>query len=467
MKWLASVALAALVAGCSGGSAAGLAEKCLALADRDFGFKTVRASWHEASAIRNLPGFAQAGTPAYCSLGAEIRRVPGSRIGVVYRLPENWNGKVYGIGGGGWSGDITEYSARHALADGFATMQTDASKTSGIDSPYVYDNSWLALNAQAPIDYGHRAIHEMTVAGKEVAAAYYGRKPASAQFVGCSTGGRQALMEAQRYPEDYDVIVAGSPVQTLQTQTTALMAANLFAAPGAAMSLADLHLATRSALAACDADDGLRDGLINDPRACRWDPATIQCSGSWTASCLTAPQVAALNALYRGVRSPDGQWARWPISRGGETAWGPFVNTSGTPETGARGLAPLKPLLFPDREVDWARFSAATDAPQVRGSAFADIYEAKDPDLSRFFARGGKLLMWGGESDVGPAPAGAIEYAEAVIGGNPRAAQQFRFFLVPGVGHCGGPPGNDLLPLQEAAASWARSGTPPETLVAT
>jgi feruloyl esterase len=464
------LAIAALLAGCSSDSASRFAdpEACLALADKDFGFTKVRATWREGNATQNLPTFARLGLPAYCSVDAVIRPVPGSRIRVVYRLPERWNGKVYGIGGGGWAGDISLLSARDALGRGFATMQTDAGKSSGdVRSPDVYDNTWLAYNWQAVTDFSHRAIHEMTVAGKRVAAAYYGRQPDSARFVGCSAGGRMALMEAQRYPGDYDEIIAGSPVYTLQTQTTALMAGNLFAAPGAAMSRADLQLATRSAVAACDAADGLEDGLINDPRTCHWDPATIQCLGDKASNCLAKPQVTALQTLYRGLKSPDGQWALWPVSRGGETTWSVFVNTSGTPETDARGLGPLKPLMFPDREVDWAHFSEVTDAPQVRGSEFAGVYEAKDPDLSRFFARGGKLLMWGGESDVGPAPAGAIEYAEAVIAANARAAQQFRFFLVPGVGHCGGRFGADLLPLEKAADSWVQSGTPPGTLVAT
>lgn len=470
VRTLAAVVLAALATGCGSASSPDLfgAEGCFALAEKDFGFATMTASWQEGNVTQNLPTFARLGLPAYCSVDAVIGPVPGSRIRVVYRLPEKWNGKVYGIGGGGWAGDISLESARDALARGFATMQSDAGKTSGdVRSPDVYDNTWLAHNTQAVADFSHRAIHEMTVAGKKVAAAYYGRQPDGARFVGCSTGGRMALMEAQRYPEDYDEIVAGSPVHTLQAQISALMAGNLFAAPGAALSETDLRLATGSAVAACDANDGLEDGLINDPLACHWDPATIRCRGAKTASCLTAPQVAALTTLYHGIKSPDGQWALWPISRGSETAWGVFINTSGAPEAGARGLGPLKPLMFPEREVDWAHFSEVTDAPQVRSSEFATMYEAKDPDLSGFFARGGKLLMWGGESDVGPAPAGVIDYARAVMAGNPRATQQFRAFLIPGVGHCGGEFGEDLLPLEDTVDAWRESDKPPETMVAT
>jgi feruloyl esterase len=244
------------------------------------------------------------------------------------------------------------------------------------------------------------------------------------------------------------------------------MANNLFAAPGATFGRADLRLATAAAVDACDAHDGLKDGVIIDPRTCRWNPAALQCSGPKTATCLAAPQVAALQAAYRGIRSPDGQWAMWPISRGGESTWGAFVNTSGTPEPAARGLAPLKELLLPVREVDWSRFSAVTDAPQVRRSAFAHMYDAGDPDLSAFFVHGGKLLMWGGESDVGPTPTGLIDYALAVAGANPQAERQFRLFLVPGVGHCGGAFGNELLDLNEIADVWADSGQAPDIVIA-
>jgi feruloyl esterase len=464
---LSSAALAAGLAGCSDASGSGLRgkEACLALAKRDLGFAKVAASWQQGDRWADLLPFASI-TPAYCKIDATMKPVRGSTVRVVYRLPADWNGKVLGLGGGGWAGDVSLLSARDALARGFATMQTDAGKSSGgVHDPNVYDNTWLAYNSQAVRDFSYRAIHEMTVAGKQVAAAYYGRPPGGARFMGCSTGGRMALMEAQRYPEDYDEIVAGSPVYTLQTQTTALIASNLFAAPGAAMSAADLRLATRSAVAACDADDGAEDGVINDPRSCRWDPASIQCPGGKTSSCLTAPQVTALSTLYRGIRSPDGQWALWPISRGGEAAWGVFVNTGGEPSGLVGGsLGPIQRLIFPDREVDWDRFSAVTDAPQVRSSGFAEIYEAKDPDLVRFFARGGKLLMWSGESEVGPAPAGAIAYAEAVIAANPRAAGQFRFFLVPAMGHCGGRTSSEGLPFQDTLDAWTRSGEPPDTL---
>jgi feruloyl esterase len=403
------------------------------------------------------------GLPAFCEVKGTLHPVAGSNIGVVYRLPDNWNGKVYGIGGGGWAGNVTLQAATDGLSKGYATMQTDG----GHPGTGVWDNAW-AQNPQAAKDFSYRAIHEMTVAGKKLAAAYYGRPLANAYYIGCSTGGRMGLMEAQRFPDDYDAIVAGAPVYTLQTQTTGLMRTNAFTAPGAAFTADDLKLAQDSALAECDGNDGLKDGLINDPRSCHRNPATVECHGAKTASCLAPAQVAALQSLYAGIISPDGQWAMWPIGRGGETGWSFFIGTSGKPDgTGGGGLTGLKPVIFPNRDVDWAHFSAATDAPAVRKSAFAQMYEAKEPNLAKFFARGGKLLVWHGESDPGPAPTGTLDYAKAVMAKNRAAAQNFRVFLAPGVGHCGGGAGADVLPVTDVIDSWVHTNAAPETVVAT
>jgi feruloyl esterase len=429
------------------------AEGCAAFDVSALGLPDAAATWTAASED----------APAYCEVAGTLHPVEGSDIGVVYRLPEEWNGKVYGIGGGGWIGNVSLQAASDALGRGYATMQTDGGHPIGD----VWDNSWAADEEKAK-DFSYRAIHEMTAAGKEVAAAYYGRPHSHAYYVGCSTGGRMGLMEAQRYPADYDAIVAGAPVYTLQTQTSSVLRTNVFSRSGG-FGEGDLKLVESAALAACDADDGLEDGLIADPRQCAWDPATIQCSGAKTASCLSAPQVTALQTLYAGVRAPDGEWAMLPMSRGGESSWSFFVATDakGVDPTKGGGLIGLGPVIFPGREVDWANFSPAADVPHVRASAFAALYEADDPDLSDFFGRGGKLLMWHGESDPGPSPVGSNDYARAVIAQNPEAAGQFRHFLAPGVGHCGGGAGADVLPLLDTIEAWDASGEAPDRIVAT
>jgi feruloyl esterase len=460
-KHLFTAALAALLAGCSasqtadGPGAASFpalagADRCGAVTASMLGATSASGKWVEEA--NGLPGF--------CEVTARLSPVTGSSIGVVYRLPASWNGKVLGFGGGGWIGNVALQTAAEGLRKGYATLQTDGGHPIG----NVWDNSWAANPEQAK-DFSHRAIHEMTAAGKELVSAYYGQPHRRAYYQGCSTGGRMGLMEAQRYPGDYDLISAGAPVYTLQTQTSAVLRNQTFARNSGGFTAADLQLARDAALAACDADDGLKDGLINDPRQCRWDPAEIQCSGAKTERCLSAPQVTALRTAYEGVRAPDGEWAMLPMSRGGEAGWAAFVGTAGDGRdaTNGGGLGGLLPLIFGDRPVTLAGMTL-DDVMQVRRSAFARLYEAGDPDLQPFFSRGGKLLLWHGEDDPGPSPVGTNDYVEAVLAETPAARRHLRYFTLPGVQHCGGGPGASRVAWLDALESWDETGRAPEVL---
>ncbi|HWK40926.1 MAG TPA: tannase/feruloyl esterase family alpha/beta hydrolase [Croceibacterium sp.] len=461
MRLLATVALAALASGCASQEqdaaatvATGTADGCAAVDATAFGATEGSGKW--VAAADDLP--------AFCEVTATLSPVEGSKIGVVYRLPENWNGKVLGLGGGGWAGNVTIQAASEGLKKGYATFQTDGGNA-GTD---VWNNGWVAENPEAATDFSHRAIHEMTVAGKTLAASFYGTKHQRAYFQGCSTGGRMALMEAQRYPEDYDGIIAGAPVYTLQTQTSAVLRNMAFAQGGGGLSPDDLKLAQNAALKACDAADGLEDGLINDPAQCTWDPAELQCTGAKDATCLSAPQAAALKSVYEGSKTPDGQWAMLPMSRGGETGWSLFVGTDGkgNDPSGGGGLKNLSPLFFGNRTVDFGKFTMA-NVQQVRSSAFANMYEAKNPDLSAFFGRGGKLLLWHGENDPGPSPIATTDYAKAVLGSAAGAADSLRYFLAPGVEHCRGGPGADQVEWLDALDGWISSGNAPAQLTGT
>ncbi len=458
---LTAVSLAALVAGCSSADeptvasvATGTAEGCAALTAASLGAKEASGKWIAAAGE----------LPAYCEVTAVLSPAEGSSIGAVYRLPEAWNGKVLGLGGGGWAGNITLEAASEGLSKGYATLQTDG----GHASTEVWDNSWTA-NPEAATDFSHRAIHEMTVAGKTLVSAYYGKPQERAYFQGCSTGGRMALMEAQRYPDDYNAIIAGAPVYTLQVQTSAVLRNNIFARGNGGFSEADLKLAQDAALASCDAADGAKDGLINDPQQCTWDPAELQCSGAKTDSCLSPAQVTTLKAAYNGVRSSDGQWAMFPLTRGGEAGWSRYMSTDGkgTDPTRGGGLLGLKTLLFGSRAVDFDNFRADVDVPQVRSSAFAAMYEAKDTNLSPFFEKGGKLLLWHGENDPGPSPVGTSDYARQVLAQNRHAVSNMRYFLMPGVEHCRGGPGADQVGLLDALDDWVSSDTSPDRLIGT
>lgn len=233
-------------------------------------------------------------------------------------------------------------------------------------------------------------------------------------------------------------------------------------------SPADLQLAQTAALRACDGTDGAMDGIIADPRACTWHPRALQCTGAKTTTCLAPPQVTALQTIYEGIRAPDGSWAMLPMSRDGETGWSLFVGTAGTGEDPTRGggLGGLYPNIL-GRELDFAAFNAEREYLAVRASPFAQEYEAKDPDLSGFFERGGKLLLWHGESDPGPSPIGTNDYARAVLEENREARDQFAYFLMPGVEHCRGGPGADVVDTIDALDRWVETGSAPERLIGT
>jgi feruloyl esterase len=462
MRFLATVALAALVAGCTtqaGESSSASAANFPALAGVDRCASVTPAMLGAASASSKWVAEAN-GAPGYCEVTATLSPVSGSNIGVVYRLPGSWNGKVLGLGGGGWAGNVSPQAASEGLRKGYATLQTDA----GHAATTVWDTAWAA-NPEALKDFSYRAVHEMTVVGKKLVDAYYGQAHRRAYFQGCSTGGRMALMEAQRYPADYDAISAGAPVYTLQVQTSSILRNNAFAKNGGGFSAEDLKLAQNAALDACDAQDGLKDGLINDPRQCHWDPAAIQCSGAKNATCLAPAQVAALRAVYAGTKAPDGEWAMLPMNRGGEADWTRFVGTNGTgTDASSDAVGNLFSIALGGRKVDFPNYSMA-DVQAIRASDFGKMYEAADPNLRPFFSRGGKLLLWHGQSDPGPSPVGTSDYAQAVLARAPAASQNMRFFLLPGVEHCGGGPGAAPVEWLDALADWDEGGKAPEVLV--
>jgi feruloyl esterase len=413
---------------------------------------------------------AGAALPAFCEVQAIVAPVENSKIGVVYRLPERWNGKVLGLGGGGWAGNVQLNTAAPGLKAGYATAQTDT----GHPLPARFEEVWRpdlwSSNPEAVIDFQHRAIHVMTTVGKEVVANYYGRPHTKAYFQGCSTGGRQGLMEVQRYPDDYDGVVAMAPVYNLTVQTSAVVRDNILGGAAVPLNAAQLNKVNAAVIKACDARDGLADGLLADPRECTWNPAAMQCaSGQSGDTCLTPAQVDAVHALYRGVQTKDGRFVAWPLSRGGESGWERFAGLSGisSDSTHAGGLGKLLGPVLGDPAFDLSRFQANKHFDMVRDSAFAKGYEANDANIAGFFKRGGKLLLWHGWNDAGPSPWLTIDYFERVTKTVPSASSNVRLFLSPGVEHCAGGPGLDKFDALAALDSWVQSGKAPNVLLTT
>ena len=408
------------------------------------------------------------GAGSDCEIVGIISPVPGSKIGVVYRLPKQWNGRLVGYGGGGWAGNVAFNTVANDLNRGYATMQTDG----GHPSPNAGDASWTAPNGKADeianTDFSWRAVHQMTVTGKQVAARYYGKPQDKALFIGCSTGGRMALMEAQRFPEDYDGIVAGAPVYSLRVQLAEIYRDCVFAQPGAALKPADQALAHDAVLAQCDAQDGVKDGVLGDPTACKFEPASLKCKPGQASGCLTDAQVLAMNRVYAQVKGPDGQVYIYPYSRGSEPAWPMFQNVSADPKAPpARDLG-LRVIMFGDANFSFADFDPQRDGPKARAGAFAKDYEADDPNLKPFLGRGGKLILWHGQDDPGPSPWSTVAYDERMKAatGAALAASNTRFFLAPGVLHCQGGPGPSQIDWLAPLDAWVQGGAAPEHVTA-
>ena len=412
--------------------------------------------------------------PAYCEVKGEISPNAKSHIGVVFRLPDDWNGRVLGIGGGGWQGDVNLRTAVAGLQKGYATLQTNGGHNPPAPGPdafaAAFDSSWAKDNPEGVADFSWRAVHLTSVVGKDVAARYYARPLQLAVFQGCSTGGRMALMEAHRFPDDYSAIIAGAPVFNLAVQTAGLVKGRLFTTPQTALSDGQIKLITAAVLDACDTLDGVKDGLIADPRACKWDPGAIQCKSGQAASdaCLTPEQAGALRRAYADVRGNNGKVVVYGLARGGEPGWGVFVAMRPRPApTGAPapGGNPLNAYIYGDANYDEAKFDPAKDTAKVRSSAFAKEYESDDPDIRPFLAKGGKLILWHGLSDPGPSPFATAAYYEQVkktTGAN----SAVRLFLASGVSHCGGGTGAAPTDVLGAMDTWIATSKAPEVIAA-
>jgi feruloyl esterase len=409
--------------------------------------------------ITNLPPFCQ------------VRVVVKPAINVEIWLPlEKWNGKLLGVAPGGTGGTIIyEEGAGNmslglaaGLRRGYAMMSTDLGH---VASDQTWWNDFGRL-----IDLGYRGAHEMAIKGKEVTAAFYRQRPTRTYYNGCSGGGRVGLMEAQRYPDDFDGIIVGDPGYNW----TNLMAFEIWGAravtetPKANLSTAKIAMLAAAVVAACDADDGVRDGIVSNPLTCRFDPAVLQCKAADGPDCLTAEQVGAVRKLYDGVTYPDGRLISHGSERGSEASWAVYagitdVNTQG----GASARSFIRRTIMEDPGFDFKTFDFNYDMDLIRDKAAA-IMDATSPDLSGFKARGGKMIHYHGWAD-GAARA-MIDYYESVVskvGMRSTVEDFYRLYLAPGMGHCGGGVGPNQFEPLTALEAWSEKGIAPDAMIAT
>jgi feruloyl esterase len=380
-----------------------------------------------------------------------------------------WNGKFQGVGNGGVAGSIAQGSLAAAVSRDYAAVSSNLGHDGG---PIDFD--FAVGHPQLVKDWGHRATHEMTIVGKAIVAAYYGKPPARAYFTGCSGGGRQGLMEAQRYPNDYDGIVAGDPTASFTRLTLGgrlWVAIQTLKDPSRYIPASKIPVIAAATVTACDEADGLKDGIIADPRECHFDPATIQCKSGDRPDCLTEGQVAALKAIYAGSSDSKGKQIFPGYMPGGELGamgWAAYV--SGTePKKGSHYLYGgnfARFMVKGDPTYDPLTFDFGKDMPAAIAKLSKDI-DATDTNLADFKARGGKLIQYHGWSDPGVSPLWSVQYYEAVTKtmGDPNGF--YRLFMVPGMQHCVGGPGPDHFDALAALEQWAEHGQAPNQIIAT
>lgn len=421
---------------------------------------------------------------AFCRVVANATPSPDSQIKIEVWMPaDGWNGRFRGQGNGGFAGEVDYRGMGVALGQGYATAATNTGHSGG-----GTDASWALGHPEKVADFGYRGIHSMTQVAKSTIKEFYGRGPRASYFGSCSNGGRQALMEAQRFPEDYDGILAGAPANAwtrLLTKAIADAQATTLD-PASYIPAGKLGAIASAVNAACDAQDGVTDGVLADPRRCAFVPGTLLCRERETDGCLTAPQVAALEKLYAGPRDSRGNLifpGYVPGAEEGNGGWGTWIT----------GAAPGRSLLFAFgtgyfanmvyERADWDYRSANLEqALRAAEGKTADKLDATDANLAPFKARGGKLILYHGWNDPAISALNTIGYYDSVVGrlGRAETAGFVRLYLAPGMQHCAGGPGPNsfgqpgVAPSREpgtdvmgALEQWVEEGRAPSAIVAT
>ena len=403
-------------------------------------------------------GQQEAPLPAHCRVAATLKPSQDSHIEMELWLPaENWNGKFLAVGNGGWAGSIQTAAIANGLRRGYATASNDTGHKGG-------SASFVVGHPEKLIDFGYRAMHEMTVQSKAIIQAFYNRGPRLSYYQGCSTGGRQGMMEAQRYPEDFDAIIAGAPVYNMVHLNVSQVAlqVDMLKNPAKLVPQNKVRLFADAVVAACDEKDGVKDNIVSEPRSCKFDPAVLMCKGGDAADCLTPTQVENAKSAYLPLMN-KGQLIYPGRSPGFESGW--RIPTAGQP------LNPLfgdMPRFVGRQDPNWDVMTFDLETDLALALKNGGGVEAVDPDLSKFKARGGKLLFYHGWADPGPAPENTINYYDSVaqkLGG--KQDDWMRVFLMPGVGHCGGGVGPDQADFLGAMERWRESGIAPEQITAT
>jgi feruloyl esterase len=400
-----------------------------------------------------------------CRVIAYAAPTPDSHIEIELWLPQSakWNNKFEAVGNGGFIGAVDYDEMFAGWTRGYSVAATDTGHK-GIDE------SWALGHPQKLIDWSYRAVHLTAVTSKQLVKAYYGRSAKLAYWNGCSTGGKQGLTEAQKYPGDFDGIVAGAPanyithLQAGQEYMSWLSLRDGTSAPEY-IPPSKYPMIHQAVLDACDAMDGVKDGVIEDPTRCHFNPKTIQCKGEDLSGCLTAPQVKTAQGVYAGAKFADGKQIFPGLEPGTERNWKMAV---GGPKPAEISDGFFKYMVFDNPNYDFRTFNADRDT-RYADKKLASIVNAIDPNLSAFQAHGGKLVMYHGWGDQLIAPENSVNYyksVEATMDGAKKTGEFARLFMVPGMMHCKGGDGPTTFDALSAVEKWREQGVAPAKIIA-
>ena len=399
--------------------------------------------------------------PAACRVAATLSPASDSEIKMEIWMPaSNWNGKYQAVGNGAFSGNINVGAMAPALARGYATSSTDTGHTGG-------SASFGLGHPEKVIDFGWRAVHETAVASKKIIESYYGNGPTLSYWNGCSAGGRQAMKAAQRFPADFNGIIAGSPGLdwTGRAAQAVRIAKRLEQNEAARLGQAQRELLHTAVVAACDVLDGVKDGVLENPKRCTFDPGVLACKGADAASCLTPPQVETARMIYAAAVSPTTQRAISGLEPGSELGW---TDLGWSASARATGLDQFRYLVFRDPSWVVQKFNFESDIVLAE-ERDNDTINALDPNLAPFISRGGKLIQYHGWSDPQIAPAGTTQYYARVLealGGRDKVDGSYRLFMAPGMGHCRGGEGPNTFDMVTALERWVEAGIAPDRMTA-
>jgi tannase/feruloyl esterase len=399
--------------------------------------------------------------PPFCRVAATLKPTSDSDIKIEVWLPASgWNGKLQAVGNGAFSGALNYSALMTAVTRGYAASSTDTGHTGG--------SARFALGQpQKVIDFGWRAGHEMTIAAKKIVAAWYGDGPTYAYWNGCSAGGRQAMQEAQRFPDDFDGIIAGAPALdwTSRAAQAVRLAQRLEKHDAARLLANDRERLHRAVLDACDASDGVTDGLLENPRRCTFDPESLRCKGSDDSSCLTDMQAETARLMYSPMTNATTRRSITGVERGSERGW---TDLGWTASARATGLDHFRFVVFQDPQWNIAQFAGDRDVARAE-DADAGTINALDPNLKPFVERGGKLIQYHGWSDPQISPGNSTQYYSRVLdalGGRTYVHSNYRLFMVPGMAHCGGGEGPNTFDMVAALEQWVERGRAPDQIIA-